>query len=150
MPEFRSDLMRVLHERGFVHQCTDDDGLDALIADGPITAYIGFDCTAPSLHAGSLMPIMLLRWLQKTGHRPIVLMGGGTTKVGDPSGRDEMRQLVDGDRPEHQFSAALQDTIEKFSIPRKHFHDLIDGFDEKILEQTQNTAFDAVGLTPAH
>ena len=94
MPEFRSDLMRVLHERGFVHQCTDDDGLDALIADGPITAYIGFDCTADSLHVGSLVQIMMLRWLQRCGHKPIVLMGGGTTKIGDPSGRDDLRQLL--------------------------------------------------------
>ena len=91
---FRSDFLRVLHERGFVHQITDVEALDAAAAKGPITAYIGFDATAASLHVGSLIQIMMLRWLQKTGHRPIVLMGGGTTKVGDPSGKDASRQLL--------------------------------------------------------
>ncbi len=88
---------KFLHEivaRGFLHQCTDLDGLDALAAGGRIVAYIGFDATADSLHVGSLVSIMLLRHFQKAGHRPIVLMGGGTTKVGDPSGRDEVRQLL--------------------------------------------------------
>ena len=94
MPEYRSDFMRVLHERGFVHQCTNDGALDALVAEGPITAYIGFDCTGDSLHVGSLVQIMMLRWLQRCGHKPIVLMGGGTTKIGDPSGRDGSRQLL--------------------------------------------------------
>ncbi len=94
MTSHKSDFVRTISERGFVHQCTDIEALDALAASRIVTAYIGFDCTAPSLHAGSLMPIMLLRWLQKTGHRPIVLMGGGTTKVGDPSGKDESRQLL--------------------------------------------------------
>ena len=94
MTSHKSDFVRTVTERGFVHQCTDLDALDALASDRIVTAYIGFDCTAPSLHAGSLMPIMLLRWLQKTGHRPIVLMGGGTTKVGDPSGKDESRLLL--------------------------------------------------------
>jgi tyrosyl-tRNA synthetase len=91
---FRSDFLQVLHERGFVHQITDVEALDAAAAKGPITAYIGFDATAPSLHVGSLIQIMMLRWLQKTGHRPLVLMGGGTTKVGDPSGKDASRQLL--------------------------------------------------------
>ncbi len=94
MPELKSDFMRALQERGFVHQCTDVEGLDRLAADGPITAYIGFDCTADALHVGSLVQIMLLRWLQRSGHKPIVLMGGGTTKIGDPSGRDESRKLL--------------------------------------------------------
>jgi tyrosyl-tRNA synthetase len=94
MTELRSDFLRTLAERGFINQCTDLERLDALALAGPITAYIGFDCTADSLHVGSLLPIMMLRWLQKTGHRPIVLMGGGTTKVGDPSGKDESRQLL--------------------------------------------------------
>jgi tyrosyl-tRNA synthetase len=93
-PAFKSDFLRVLHERGFVHQITDVEALDAAAAKGPITAYIGFDATAPSLHVGSLIQIMMLRWLQQTGHRPIVLMGGGTTKVGDPSGKDASRQLL--------------------------------------------------------
>jgi len=90
----RSDFLNAVVERGFLHQCTDADALDALAAKGPVTAYIGFDATADSLHAGSLVPIMLLRLLQQTGHRPIVLMGGGTTKVGDPSGKDDQRQLL--------------------------------------------------------
>ena len=92
----RSDFMRTLAARGFVHQCTDAEGLDALLAEGPPrVCYIGFDCTADSLHVGSLVPIMLLRWWQRCGHKPIVLMGGGTTKVGDPSGRDDTRQILD-------------------------------------------------------
>ena len=91
---FSSDFMRVLSERGFIHQCTDEAGLDALAAERRVSAYIGFDCTADSLHVGSLVQIMMLRWLQKTGHRPIVLLGGGTTKIGDPSGRDESRALL--------------------------------------------------------
>jgi tyrosyl-tRNA synthetase len=98
MTSHKSDFVRTVTERGFVHQCTDLDALDALASERIVTAYIGFDCTAPSLHAGSLMPIMLLHWLQKTGHRPIVLMGGGTTKVGDPSGKDESRQLLSNEQ----------------------------------------------------
>ncbi len=94
MPAFRSDLLNVLSERGFIHQLTDAAALDARAAKGAITAYTGFDATADSLHIGSLVQIMMLHWLQKTGHRPIVLMGGGTTKVGDPSGKDESRQLL--------------------------------------------------------
>ncbi|MGP1396924.1 MAG: tyrosine--tRNA ligase [Inquilinaceae bacterium] len=94
MPAFRSDLMRVLETRGYIHQCTDAAALDEAATAERIAGYIGFDATAPSLHVGSLVQIMLLRWLQKTGHRPIVLMGGGTTKVGDPSGKDEGRQLL--------------------------------------------------------
>ena len=94
MPKYRSEFMHVLHERGFVHQCTDDGALDILAADGSITGYIGFDCTADSLHVGSLVQIMMLRWLQRCGHKPIVLMGGGTTKIGDPSGRDASRKML--------------------------------------------------------
>ncbi len=94
MTEPRSDLLRVLSERGYVHQCTDMEALDAQAHAGRITGYIGFDATADSLHVGSLVQIMLLRRLQQTGHRPLVLMGGGTTKIGDPSGKDEARQLL--------------------------------------------------------
>jgi len=94
MAAFKSDFMRIVHERGMVHQCSDAARLDELLATGTRTAYIGFDCTADSLHVGSLLQIMMLRWWQKTGHKPIALMGGGTTKVGDPSGRDETRQLL--------------------------------------------------------
>ncbi len=90
----KSDFLRVLIERGFVHQCSDFAGLDEKALAGGLTAYIGFDCTAPSLHVGSMLPIMMLRWLQKTGGKPIALMGGGTTRVGDPSGKDEARKLL--------------------------------------------------------
>ena len=94
MATLKSEFLNTVTERGFVHQCTDTEALDAALAAGVVTAYIGFDCTAPSLHVGSLVPIMLLRHLQKTGNKPIVLMGGGTTKVGDPSGKDESRQIL--------------------------------------------------------
>ena len=94
MTEPRSEFLRVIAARGYLYQCTDLEGLDALAAQGSVVAYIGFDCTAPSLHAGSLVSIMLLRRLQRSGHKPIVLIGGGTTKVGDPSGRDETRKLL--------------------------------------------------------
>ncbi|MBN9486297.1 MAG: tyrosine--tRNA ligase [Alphaproteobacteria bacterium] len=94
MAGFKSDFMRVVHERGMVHQCSDAARLDELLSTGVRTAYIGFDCTADSLHIGHLLQIMLLRWWQKCGHKPIALMGGGTTKVGDPSGKDESRQLL--------------------------------------------------------
>jgi tyrosyl-tRNA synthetase len=90
----QSDFLGVLIERGFLHQCSDLAGLDQLAKSGELIAYIGFDCTASSLHAGSLVQIMLLRWLQKTGGKPIALMGGGTTRVGDPSGKDASRQLL--------------------------------------------------------
>ncbi len=94
MTTFRSDFLRTLHERGFIHQCSDPEGLDALFRKGPVTAYVGYDCTGPSLHVGSLVSIMMLRWLQKTGGVPITLMGGGTTRVGDPSGKDETRRIL--------------------------------------------------------
>jgi tyrosyl-tRNA synthetase len=94
MAAFKSDFMRIVHERGMVHQCSDAARLDELLSTGVRTAYIGFDCTADSLHIGHLLQIMLLRWWQKCGHKPIALMGGGTTKVGDPSGKDESRQLL--------------------------------------------------------
>ena len=97
MTTHRSDFIRTVVERGYLHQCTDLDGLDLLASGKAVTAYIGFDCTAPSLHAGSLVSIMLLRILQRTGHKPIVLIGGGTTKVGDPSGKDESRKLLSDD-----------------------------------------------------
>ena len=90
----KSAFLAAAEERGYIHQCTDRDALDAQLAQGPLTAYIGFDCTADSLHVGSLLQIMLLRLWQKTGNKPIVLMGGGTTKVGDPSGKDESRKLL--------------------------------------------------------
>jgi tyrosyl-tRNA synthetase len=94
MSTYKSDFLNVLAARGFIHQVSEPDVLDALAREKAVTAYIGFDCTAPSLHIGSLLPIMLLYWLQQTGHRPIALMGGGTTRVGDPSGKDESRRLL--------------------------------------------------------
>ncbi len=90
-----SDFLRTIIDRGFMHQCTDTQALDAKVAAGQVVGYIGFDCTAPSLHVGNMVSIMLLRHLQRCGHKPIVLMGGGTTKVGDPSFRDEARPLLD-------------------------------------------------------
>ncbi|WND02220.1 tyrosine--tRNA ligase [Temperatibacter marinus] len=94
MSTIKSDFLNIMQSRGYIHQVTDLEGLDAKLMEGPQTAYIGFDATADSLHIGSLVQIMMLRWFQKCGHKPIALMGGGTTKVGDPSGKDESRQLL--------------------------------------------------------
>ena len=90
----KSNFLKIMIERGFIHQMTDKEGLDSQCYSGSITGYIGFDCTAPSLHVGSLIQIMMLRWFQKTGNKPIVLMGGGTTKIGDPSGKDTARPVL--------------------------------------------------------
>jgi tyrosyl-tRNA synthetase len=109
----KSDFLNVLGERGFIHQATDMEGLDALLASAPQTAYIGFDCTAPSLHIGSLVQIMMLRWFQKCGHTAIALMGGGTTKVGDPSGRDESRRLL-SDSDIDTNMASIKTCFERF------------------------------------
>src|SRR3984885_2950736 len=103
MSTYKSDFLNVLAARGFIHQVSEPEALDALAHTSTITAYIGFDCTAASLHIGSLLPIMLLHWLQQTGHRPIALMGGGTTRVGDPSGKDESRRLL--------TEAAIEDNL---------------------------------------
>src|SRR5262245_45510363 len=100
MTEYRSDFLRLVSSRGQLHQCTDAGGLDALMQKERVTAYIGFDCTAPSFHVGTLVQIMTLRRLQQTGHKPIIVMGGGTTKVGDPSGKDETRQLLTAEKIE--------------------------------------------------
>jgi tyrosyl-tRNA synthetase len=113
MAAFKSDFLQVLASRGFIHQASEPEALDRLAAAGPLTAYIGFDCTAPSLHVGSLVQIMMLRWLQKTGHRPIALMGGGTTRVGDPSGKDESRRLLD-DAAIGQNLRGIRAVFEKF------------------------------------
>ena len=94
MSAYKSEFLNVLQNRGFIHQISEPEALDALAAKGPITGYIGFDCTAASLHVGHLLQIMMLRWMQQTGHRPIALMGGGTTRVGDPSGKDESRKIL--------------------------------------------------------
>ena len=111
MDQFKSDFLHTLQERGFIHQQTDAAGLDAAAQAGVVTAYIGFDATADSLHVGNLVGIMLLRRLQQAGHRPIVLMGGGTTRVGDPSGKDETRQLLS----EAQINANIESIREIFS-----------------------------------
>src|SRR3546814_14731907 len=102
MSQYKSDLLRLLDERGYIHQLTDAEGLDALAANEIVPGYIGFDATAPSLHVGSLAQIMMLRRMQQEGHKPNVLMGGGKTKSGDPSGRDESgRLLTDADIQAH-------------------------------------------------
>jgi tyrosyl-tRNA synthetase len=105
---FKSDLLRTLSERGFIHQCTDAEALDTLAAAGSISGYIGFDATASSLHAGSLVQIMLLYWLQQTGHKPIVLMGGGTTKVGDPTFKDTQRPLLTDEQIQSNMNGIKQ------------------------------------------
>ena len=103
MSEFTSDLLNLLSERGYIHQVTDAGALDALAASQIVPGYIGFDATAPSLHVGSLVQIMMLRRLQQTGHKPVVVMGGGTTRIGDPTGRDESRKML--------TDAAIEDNI---------------------------------------
>jgi tyrosyl-tRNA synthetase len=113
MDHFKSDFLRTLADRGFLHQVTDGAALDAAARSTRITGYIGFDATADSLHVGSLVQIMLLRHLQRTGHRPIVLMGGGTTKIGDPSGRDETRQLLTDDQINHNI-AGIRRIFDRF------------------------------------
>ncbi len=113
MSKYKSEFLNVLDERGFIHQMSDPERLDAVAAAGPMSAYIGFDCTAPSLHAGSLLPIMMLYWLQQTGHKPITLMGGGTTKVGDPSGKDESRLLLTPEKINENM-AGIQTVFSKF------------------------------------
>src|SRR6202162_5861687 len=113
MTPFKSDFLHVLSSRGFIHQVSEPDKLDALAREQRITAYIGFDCTASSLHVGSLVPIMLLYWLQQTGHRPIALMGGGTTRVGDPSGKDESRRLL-SDEGIHDNVRSIRETFARF------------------------------------
>src|SRR5712691_714565 len=113
MARIRSAFLAAAQERGFIHQCTDTAALDARLAAGPVTAYIGYDCTADSLHVGSLVGIMLLRLFQQTGNNPIVLMGGGTTKIGDPSGKDEARQLLDDTQIAHNM-AGIRQVFAKF------------------------------------
>jgi len=113
MSNSRSSFLAVAEARGFIHQVTDREGLKARLAEGPTAAYIGFDCTADSLHIGHLLQIMLLRHWQQNGHRPIVLMGGGTTKVGDPSGKDETRKLLTSEEIEHN-KAKIRRTFDRF------------------------------------
>ncbi|MEW6436974.1 MAG: tyrosine--tRNA ligase [Pseudomonadota bacterium] len=119
-----SDFLHVLSQRGFLHQCSDLAGLDEKAKTGDLVAYIGFDCTAPSLHVGSLVQIMMLRWLQKSGGKPIALMGGGTTRVGDPSGKDESRKLLTEEAIEAN-KAGIKEVFAKFLTFGTGRHDAI-------------------------
>lgn len=121
----KSEFLRVMTERGYFNQCTDLEALDTAFLAGPVTGYIGFDATADSLHIGSLIQIMILRWMQKTGNRPIALMGGGTTKIGDPSGKDEARQLMTNER--------IAENIVGIRKPMDRLLDFHDGPDGAIL-----------------
>jgi tyrosyl-tRNA synthetase len=115
MTQLKSDFLKILTERGFIHQCSDTAGLDELAAKGGLIAYVGYDCTAPSLHVGSLISIMMLHWLQQTGGKPIVLMGGGTTQVGDPSGKDETRRILTLEDIERN-KTGMQQAFAKFLV----------------------------------
>src|SRR5216684_3902201 len=113
MSAYKSEFLHILASRGFIHQISEPEALDARVRASTLAAYIGFDCTAPSLHVGSLIQIMMLYWLQQTGHRPIALMGGGTTRVGDPSGKDESRRLLTDDIIAENL-AGIRAVFEKF------------------------------------
>jgi tyrosyl-tRNA synthetase len=113
MSTYKSEFLHILASRGFIHQVSEPEALDARARNAKITGYIGFDCTAPSLHIGSLLPIMILYWMQQTGHRPIALMGGGTTRVGDPSGKDESRKILT-DEDINTNLAGIRGVFEKF------------------------------------
>jgi tyrosyl-tRNA synthetase len=113
MTQYQSDLLRLLDERGYIHQLTDAEGLDALAQRQVVPGYIGFDATAPSLHVGSMVQIMLLRRLQQTGHKPVVLMGGGTTRIGDPTGRDESRKMLSDETIDANI-ASIRTVFERF------------------------------------
>ena len=124
MAQYKSDFLNTLNERGFIHQCSDFAGLDALAAKGEAIGYIGFDCTAASLHVGHMVQIMLLHWLQASGNKPIALMGGGTTRVGDPSGRDETRKILTLDDIENNKNS-IKTVFSKFLKFGTGSHDAI-------------------------
>jgi len=115
MTGFNSDLLRILSDRGYIHQITDGEALDKLAAAQIVPGYVGFDATAPSLHVGNLVSIMLLRRLQQAGHKPVVLMGGGTTRIGDPTGKDEVRKMLTDDAIETNISS-IRTAFEKFLV----------------------------------
>ncbi len=115
MTGFKSDLFRTLSERGYIHQITDGEALDKLAASQIVPGYVGFDATAPSLHVGNLVSIMLLRRLQQAGHKPVVLMGGGTTRIGDPTGKDEVRKMLSDEAIESNI-ASIRTAFEKFLV----------------------------------
>ena len=119
-----ADFIEIMFERGFIHQVTDKQNLKKEMLIDPIVGYIGFDCTAPSLHVGSLIQIMMLRWFQKTGNKPIVLMGGGTTKVGDPSGKDSARPLLSNKKIKFN-KKNIKTIFEKFLIFGENNNDSI-------------------------
>ena len=132
MPAFKSDFLRILSERGFIHQISDAEGLDALAAKGEAIGYVGYDCTAPSLHIGNFLTMMMLYWLQQTGNKPITLMGGGTTMVGDPSGKDESARAADrrGDRSqqgEHQDRVRQGAALRRRSRPTRSWSTMPNG-----------------------
>jgi tyrosyl-tRNA synthetase len=142
MTQYQSLFLNVLAERGFIHQVTDAAGLDALLLKQVVPAYVGFDCTANSLHVGSLVQIMILRWLQKTGHKPIVLMGGATTKIGDPSGKDESRPpLSDAQIAENM--AGIQKVFKQFLKFGDGKTDAVMVNNADWLEKESNLAFNA-------
>lgn len=120
MPTFKSKFLQILQERGFINQITHPEELDQLLLTQEISAYIGFDCTAKSLHVGSLMQIMILQALQLCGHQPIVLLGGGTTKIGDPSGKDESRQFLSAEQIEENL-VGIKNTLSKFDLSKKGY-----------------------------
>jgi tyrosyl-tRNA synthetase len=111
----KSEFLKIFVERGFFHQCTDEEGLDKLLLRESVTAYGGFDCTAQSLHVGNLVQIMILRWLKKLGHNPIILLGGATTKIGDPSFRDESRPVIT-DEVIAQNMVGIRKNIHQFGL----------------------------------
>ena len=115
MTAFKSDLLRILSDRGYIHQITDGEALDKLAATQVVPGYVGFDATAPSLHVGNLVSIMLLRRLQQAGHKPVVLMGGGTTRIGDPTGKDEVRKMLSDNAIETNISS-IRTAFEKFLV----------------------------------
>ena len=139
MSDVTSEFLRVLQTRGYIHQCTDLAGLDAKAKSGTVTAYVGYDATGPSLHVGHLVSIMMLRWLQKTGHRPIVLMGGGTTKVGDPSGKDASRKLL--------TNAEIDDNIARIKTVYSRFLNFGDGPSDAIMANNADW-LDELGYIP--
>jgi tyrosyl-tRNA synthetase len=114
----KSEFLTILNERGFIHQATDLEALDSRLAEGSVTAYIGFDATATSFHVGSLIQIMVLYWLQKTGNHPLVLIGGGTTKIGDPTGKDESRKLLNDDDIQENIKSLVRAFERALSLGR--------------------------------
>ncbi len=136
----KSEFLRTMIARGFMQDCTDLEALDEALLEGVVPGYIGFDCTADSLHVGHLTQIMMLRWLQKTGHKPITLMGGGTTKIGDPSGKDEARQLLTTEQINANM-AGIRDVFEKFLTFGDGAQDAVQPDNAEWLDQLNYVAF---------